>query len=811
MEESDYLMGQIESLQDLINEHKRVHGDGLFPSAVQREPQATTSARGRGGSTYFNSYNSRGRNYAPAPATEYAGSWRKTHFLRNKNPQSSTGCPSAPASSSSVVHSSIQPATRSISLHNSSRGDGGDKTKTAALSSGFAQQKKDGHTCNIAGIEKDPAKVESINGSYPRSSSTGPSSQHKQTGTTELPPSPLSKGAKQAPLATASLTSKAPATKSFEKKSKFTWVKSQNDGVLESKPGTSISPSVEQTVSVSPTSAPKAASASGSSSTIAKKTPAKKLPRKLSPAAAASKTSKYKWVSSSSTGAQAKTSQKSPETLLLLQRAHDTGEATKRLRGDRSHRGVRGGLFVSPSRASPPSSSPGGFKLRSRMKIIRKSANSGGGSERGSSPSAGKNFPQGRTHSSTRTPPGVRRTPSRDLVPFGRHKLRRLSPTSPRAGPASFSHSSPASQRVFKTRYNIVTRPGSSTSHAYHYSHSHTHSWKVKRAQAARSFHQSRPRSTQDRHPSPTQHWRGSDMCWIGDSLYRVSPNKLSRTVVSNISPTGRPCSPNVSPMTPTWNRPSSTRHLASRAVQRSLATIRQAHQKKQQKQYCMYYNRFGKCNRGDSCPYIHDPDKVAVCTRFLRGTCKQADGICPFSHQVAKEKMPVCSYFLKGICSNSDCPYSHVYVSYKAKVCEDFVKGYCPEGEKCKKKHTLLCPDFSKTGSCPNGSRCKLKHRHNAKRSSSSASSSHATKRARTEAPAATERPQADLVTPIHGPLTLPSFISLSCSPEEPETSDTQPAKVKAKGLQIKPRLKTSESGSSSSSSSSSGASGLS
>lgn len=53
-----------------------------------------------------------------------------------------------------------------------------------------------------------------------------------------------------------------------------------------------------------------------------------------------------------------------------------------------------------------------------------------------------------------------------------------------------------------------------------------------------------------------------------------------------------------------------------SRAVQRSLAIIRHARQKKQQKQYCMYYNRFGKCNRGNSCPYIHDPDKVAVCTR---------------------------------------------------------------------------------------------------------------------------------------------------------------------------------------------------
>lgn len=57
----------------------------------------------------------------------------------------------------------------------------------------------------------------------------------------------------------------------------------------------------------------------------------------------------------------------------------------------------------------------------------------------------------------------------------------------------------------------------------------------------------------------------------------------------------------------------------SSRAVQRSIAIIRQARQKKQQKQYCMYYNRFGKCNRGTSCTFIHDPDKVAVCTRYTQ------------------------------------------------------------------------------------------------------------------------------------------------------------------------------------------------
>ncbi|KAK9402853.1 zinc finger CCCH domain-containing protein 3-like [Crotalus adamanteus] len=175
--------------------------------------------------------------------------------------------------------------------------------------------------------------------------------------------------------------------------------------------------------------------------------------------------------------------------------------------------------------------------------------------------------------------------------------------------------------------------------------------------------------------------------------------------------PDSAPGAPGYSP--PSWpSRSITSRYIASRAVQRSLAIIRQAKQRKERKkEYCMYYNRFGKCNRGESCPYIHDPEKVAVCTRFLRGACKKTDGTCPFAHKISKDKMPVCSYFLRGICSNSDCPYSHVYVSRKAEVCPEFLKGYCPLGEKCKKKHTLVCPDFSKHGVCPKGSRCKLQH----------------------------------------------------------------------------------------------------
>ena len=36
-------------------------------------------------------------------------------------------------------------------------------------------------------------------------------------------------------------------------------------------------------------------------------------------------------------------------------------------------------------------------------------------------------------------------------------------------------------------------------------------------------------------------------------------------------------------------------------------------------KQYCMFFNKFGKCNKKEKgmCPYIHDPEKVAVCRRY--------------------------------------------------------------------------------------------------------------------------------------------------------------------------------------------------
>uniref|UniRef100_A0A8D0ET95 Zinc finger CCCH domain-containing protein 3 n=1 Tax=Strix occidentalis caurina TaxID=311401 RepID=A0A8D0ET95_STROC len=372
------------------------------------------------------------------------------------------------------------------------------------------------------------------------------------------------------------------------------------------------------------------------------------------------------------------------------------------------------------------------YKVKSRTKIIKRKGSSGSPTDRknGSSPTTPlKSHFHLRKKNSLRGKPSAtpKRSSPKGLVQITKHRLCRLPATrmqgSTKEGANLHFIRSPPANKVIKTRYRIVKK--NVVSPALSSFSSPIPNWKTRRPITSRSplLNQTRPSPQGVKSQHVQQRWRSKGYRCIGGVMYRVSANKLSKTSstpgrgrdLSTKSP-GRTArlhcvpSPGFSP-SGCLNRSATSRYIASRAVQRSLAIIRQAKQKKKKKEYCMYYNRFGKCNRGESCPYIHDPEKVAVCTRFLRGTCKKTDGTCSFSHKVSKDKMPVCSYFLKGICSNSNCPYSHVYVSRKAEVCQDFLKGYCPMGEKCKKKHTLVCPDFAKKGVCPRGARCKLLH----------------------------------------------------------------------------------------------------
>ncbi|XP_024007844.1 uncharacterized protein At1g21580 isoform X2 [Eutrema salsugineum] len=153
------------------------------------------------------------------------------------------------------------------------------------------------------------------------------------------------------------------------------------------------------------------------------------------------------------------------------------------------------------------------------------------------------------------------------------------------------------------------------------------------------------------------------------------------------------------------------TRALANEKVRWSLHNARLRLAKK--KKYCQFFTRFGKCNKDDGkCPYVHDPSKIAVCTKFLNGLCANAN--CKLTHKVIPERMPDCSYFLQGLCNNEACPYRHVHVNPSAAICDGFLKGYCSDGDECRKKHSYICPVFEATGSCSQGSKCKLHHPKN-------------------------------------------------------------------------------------------------
>ncbi|XP_067887514.1 zinc finger CCCH domain-containing protein 3 isoform X2 [Heterodontus francisci] len=441
------------------------------------------------------------------------------------------------------------------------------------------------------------------------------------------------------------------------------------------------------------------------------------------------------------------------------------------------------------------------YKVKSKTKIIRRNGNLNSPTERKislSGQSVVKNryllIKKSPTHG--KSSPTLKRTPGKGLVQISKHRLRRL-PSSGLHGTtkqglsSSFSVKSPSNNRLINTRYKIVKK-----NEGYNSSlpaASYSISWKTRKVNSSslRSPLLNRARLSSN-YRFLQQRWKMKSMRCIGGVLYRVSANKLSKSGAIPIKSgvTSARSAVKSARLEADFDSdglylPSSLtkavahRHIASRAVQRSLAIIRLAKQKKsKKKEYCMYYNRFGKCNRGDNCPYIHDPEKIAVCTRFLRGTCKKTDGTCPFSHKVSKDK--------------------------------------------CKKKHTLVCPEFSRTGSCALGSKCKLQHRqrksHKRKHSSETSqdgaaeegTTSKRVKQAdetdrelkeKTPKQVSTERRvNSSLIT---GELSssssnqhcLPAFIALHSSAFSEEKADSEVEKERAgealgKPIQIKPRF---------------------
>jgi len=159
-----------------------------------------------------------------------------------------------------------------------------------------------------------------------------------------------------------------------------------------------------------------------------------------------------------------------------------------------------------------------------------------------------------------------------------------------------------------------------------------------------------------------------------------------------------------------TRSRHSLTRQSITQAKARSINTILKVQNRS--KQYCMFFNKFGKCTKKEkgTCPYIHDSSKIAVCRRFLQGACTK--DVCLLSHDLQLDKMPQCKFFLDGVCTKENCPYLHVKVSDEAGVCERFLKGFCPNGADCSQRHIIACPQFDLNGTCnkPEG-KCTLPH----------------------------------------------------------------------------------------------------
>ncbi|KIP08826.1 hypothetical protein PHLGIDRAFT_103840 [Phlebiopsis gigantea 11061_1 CR5-6] len=126
----------------------------------------------------------------------------------------------------------------------------------------------------------------------------------------------------------------------------------------------------------------------------------------------------------------------------------------------------------------------------------------------------------------------------------------------------------------------------------------------------------------------------------------------------------------------------------------------------------CPRFTTTGACNRGLTCPYQHDPAKIAICWPFLQGNCPHTASTCPLSHDPTPERTPLCVHFANaGRCTRANCPFPHVRVGAREGVCRDFaVLGYCEKGLDCEHQHVRECPDFAEKGACTTKG-CKLPH----------------------------------------------------------------------------------------------------
>ncbi|KAF2132583.1 hypothetical protein P153DRAFT_284284 [Dothidotthia symphoricarpi CBS 119687] len=139
--------------------------------------------------------------------------------------------------------------------------------------------------------------------------------------------------------------------------------------------------------------------------------------------------------------------------------------------------------------------------------------------------------------------------------------------------------------------------------------------------------------------------------------------------------------------------------------------------QQTETKTLCPALTSTGVCSR-HGCRHLHDPNKQALCKRWLyKGSCPKGN-FCALSHEPSPHNMPTCLHFQDGHCNNDDCRFAHIRINPAASVCEAFGRlGYCEKGDQCANFHAYECPDFSNKGVCRFGDKCQLRHVHRAAR----------------------------------------------------------------------------------------------
>ncbi|GJD06097.1 Zinc finger CCCH domain-containing protein 3 [Galdieria sulphuraria] len=108
----------------------------------------------------------------------------------------------------------------------------------------------------------------------------------------------------------------------------------------------------------------------------------------------------------------------------------------------------------------------------------------------------------------------------------------------------------------------------------------------------------------------------------------------------------------------------------------------------------CSKWQKFGLCT-DKQCRFIHDPERVFVCRRFISGSCQNPG--CKLLHTREENRMPVCLRFLSGLCGKNN------YFVFR---------GFCSQGRLCCRLHTWDCVEFWKTGQCSNFEKCPLRHK---------------------------------------------------------------------------------------------------